>query len=80
MSRQNRIRHQSGSVTPLTTMTRQQAIRRVACHLKQGHPMSEDLWPLVHLFGIHPEELSEAGVGYEQLQVLEASGRCLLGS
>ncbi|MGE0199881.1 MAG: hypothetical protein AB7P76_02800 [Candidatus Melainabacteria bacterium] len=80
MSRQSRIRHKPAPVSPLTTLTRQQAIRRVAGHLKQGYPMAEELWPLVHLFGIHTEELSEAGVGFEQLRALEAAGSCLLGS
>lgn len=52
-------------------MSRSEALLRI-CEVMDEAAVSPDALRLIQLFNIDPEELSEAGMSYESLKVLES--------
>ncbi len=70
MKRVRQIRIKEKTPRPLCQMTRRQAIRHVRQLLRLPCRIQAAV-ELIELFYIQPDELSEAGVTYEQLRALE---------
>lgn len=60
----------SGGILP-PAFSREDAIKKVIENIKANN-LSEDTKDIITLFGITPEELSEAGAAYEDLLALKA--------
>ncbi len=65
-----KIRIKSASPRRFARMTRAQALQLIPALLGEL-PFHPDALYLIGLFQLHPEELTEAGLGYEVIRALE---------
>jgi hypothetical protein len=70
-ARQTKLEQQRSILIGVERLSRQQALFKIKTYLKRS-PNHQSARQLISLFNIHPEELTEIGISYEILKVLEA--------